>query len=400
MCIGPTPQKDGIVLGLFDMLSPASAEKEKEKVVWSMTPVSLKRKRDVLGDLQGNNEAPVMAQTPSRIKRRVTKEGDVENHDMSGLVQNDRHESMSSTSSTKRKRLNRSLSTTTPSKTRAVDAHTTPSKGSAAFLVGYGEETPAFLRRTNSQSAMMNGLGGDGNDDFDVKDLAWSPVRRRPRPLGRSLSALVQGLRQMEDEKADEDLALLRELEDDQHLVPKSGSDPPQRPKLLVRDSQVAELPLGPDKGSSSDEEEDTVRDGEEKPGRRWKKKGQKRTTRKVNIKPSTVKWKPEPSWREQGSIQVDYSNDTAKLDTVGADKLLEAHGMDEPGGGRAEKESKISKIRAMIEKNKVTKPQAQTENRGKTKVGALAHMNFRSLKIKNKNSKGKGRGGRFGRRR
>ena len=197
----------------------------------------------------------------------------------------------------------------------------------------------------------------------------------------------------MEDEKADEDLDLLRELEDDQCLVPKTGFKPPQRPRLLVRDSQVAEMPLGPDKGSSSDEEEDTVQDGEEKPGRRWKKKGQKRTTRKVNIKPSIVKWKPEPSWREQSDIQV-----AAEIDTVGADKLLEAHGLDEPSEGLAQKESKISKIRAMIAKNKVAKPQEQTERKGKTKVGALAHMNFRSLKIKNKNSKGKGSGGRFGR--
>ena len=380
------------------MLSPASAEKEGAKFDCSTTPVSFKRRRLVLGDLQGNNEAPIVVQTPSRTKTRVTKQGDVENHDTGELVQDDPHESIPSRSTSKRKRVNGSFTATTPSRTRMVDAHTTPSRGSATFLADCGEETPAFLRRTNSQSAMMHNSARDGKDDFDFKDLVWSPVRKRPRPLGRSLSALVQGLRQMEDEKADEDLNLLRELEDDQHLVPMTGLNPPQRPKLLVRDSQVAEMPLGPDRGSSSDEEEDTVQGGEAKPGRRWKKKGQKRTTRKVNIRPSTVKWKPEQSWRGQDNIQVDYSKDTAEIDTVGAGELFEARGLDEPGEGLAENESKISKIRAMIEKNKVAKSQEQTKKKGKTKVGALAHMNFRSLKIKNKNSKGKGGGGRFGR--
>ena len=61
---------------------------------------------------------------------------------------------------------------------------------------------------------------------------------------------------------------------------------------------------------------------------------------------------------------------------------------------------SKTSKIRAMIEKSRAAGVEEPVAKKSKTKVGALAHMNFRSLNIKNKNSKGKGKGGRFGRRR
>ena len=187
MCIGPTPQKDGIVLGLFDMLSPASAEKKGAKLDWSMTPVSMKRRRAVLGDLQGNSEAPTIAQTPSRIKSDIRKEGDDENHDMGGFVQNDRHESIPPTSSSKRKRADECLTVTTPSKMRVVDAHTTPSRCSATFLADFGEETPAFLRRTISQSAMMHNSREDGNDEIGMKDIVWSPVRRRSQ-TARSIS--------------------------------------------------------------------------------------------------------------------------------------------------------------------------------------------------------------------
>lgn len=39
-------------------------------------------------------------------------------------------------------------------------------------------------------------------------------VRKLPKPAGRGLSALVKGLRDMEDEKLDEELEMLREMEE------------------------------------------------------------------------------------------------------------------------------------------------------------------------------------------
>ena len=242
----------------------------------------------------------------------------------------------------------------------------------------------------------------DEDEDMNSKEILWSPIRPRPRPLGRTLSALVQGLRQMEDQQADDDLDILRELERD-HPDMAWMSKPSMPAKVLVQDSQAVEMPLGPDRSISSDEDEEEQRAGEKAP-RQWKKKGQKRTTRKVNIKPTTAKWKPEPTWV---AIQNTDDQGPGQDEGVCETQVVEQPTVPEPMHSNAanglesqsEQATKISKIRAMIQKAKVTTSADEPGKKSKTKVGALAHMNFRSLKIKNKNSKAKGRGGRFGRR-
>lgn len=297
-------------------------------------------------------------------------------------------------------------SLTTPSKRRALDSRMNPS-GSGASLTKIGEETPSFLRRTNSLGAISQNATAEGDDDANPDGISWSPVRPRPKPFGRTLSALVQSLRQIEDDKADEDLDLLRELENDR-TTPALTFQPSIKPAILVHNSQAIAARLGPDRGISSDEDQ-MEEDVEGKPGKKWKKKGQKRTTRKVNLKPTTVKWRPEPEWEgpqggkgngnigEEAHALDEGVGETQRTDELMANKAalkeITKEVQDVPA-------SKISKIRAMIEKTKAARIEEPAGKKSKTKVGALAHMNFRSLNIKNKNSKCKGKGGRFGRRR
>lgn len=67
-------------------------------------------------------------------------------------------------------------------------------------------------------------------------------------------------------------------------------------------------MPLGPDGGGDSEdseiEEEGKGRDG--RPLKTWKRKGQKRTTRRVLMKPNVAKWKPEPAWKGEAESEDD----------------------------------------------------------------------------------------------
>lgn len=244
--------------------------------------------------------------------------------------------------------------------------------------------TPAFLRR-DSQRA----VSGKENEDYE-DGISWSPVAVRKIPqayAGKRLSALVKGLRDMEEERLDEDLAMLREMEDG-----NSPNNKVQQPKIQVNDSQRPDLPLGPDAAIESEEDlgavENKGRDG--KPLRVWKKKGQKRTTRKVTMRPNAAKWKPEPAWKG-GIDNEDSDEEVAALETQTSVQGVDSN--EQNSEGEAEQGRKKTKSAGSKQDGKdgfVTKV--------KKKISATAHANFRALKIKNKQSKAK-RGGRFGRR-
>jgi 26S proteasome regulatory subunit N12 len=228
--IGPTPQRDGIVLGLFDMMP-------------SETP---SKKRTVLGDVGLN-----VPQTPSRKFQDAASETSLESR-----ARGDR----TPLSAGKRFIFNQFV---TPKK-RKLDEEGTPSSALR------GLATPAFLRRDNVLSAI------DEEDEATPRPAPW-----KRRGLGRSLSAMIQAMKKDEDDKFDEEADIMRELEMEEEgiVAPKK----PRRPEILVEDSQ-APMPLGPDRGletdEDSDEEPELGADG--KPRRAWKKKGLKRQTRRV----------------------------------------------------------------------------------------------------------------------
>lgn len=306
----------------------------------------------------------------------------------------DTHEShhKSSLGGTKSKPLNELL---TPFSRRTKDFSTPASRSGVSKL--RFDETPAFLRR-DSQSAGM----GKENVSAD-EGVSWSPVAigKLPKAAGRGLSALVRGLREMEDEALDEELDMLRDMES--KSAPRNEED---QPKILVNDSQRPDMPLGPDGGLETDEDgveyadEGKGRDG--KPLKVWKKKGQKRTTRRVLMKPNSAKWQPEPAWRV-GQANGDEEDGIAETQIVGAvrstdwkehdrnsdgyEDIVGSQGATEAGNGRGNAFDKDLEKKESLAK------------KVKKKISATAHANFRALKIRGKQSKEK-KGGRFGRKR
>ncbi|KAI4208709.1 MAG: hypothetical protein LQ348_000030 [Seirophora lacunosa] len=386
--IGPTPQKNGRVLGLFDLLTPSSSFR---------TP----SKRQSLAPLPSN-----VVVTPSRL--RPQGEDDSQAKPTSSIAQRSR----SPPSASKRMYL---ASFLTPSARRIADSSNTPEAPSSVSKLRF-DDTPAFLRRASqrfSQGSNLNAINDEGRE----KAFSWSPVAGRtirPKPAGRGLSALVKGLREREEAKLDEELDILREMEDGNVDAPESQTK--SGPTLCVEDSQAPDMPLGPDGqgDSESDDQERLNAEGKDRNGRPlkvWKKKGQKRTTRRVMIRPNTAKWKPEPEWKggqedenkeEVATIEETQFATTVKAREPDAD-AAELHTDDDYVSEGVSDENELQDLTKPNEAKKRGKlKEAQNDQpKGKKKrmISATAHANFRSLKIKNKNSKAKGRG-RFGRRR
>ncbi|KAJ5115866.1 hypothetical protein N7456_000214 [Penicillium angulare] len=234
--IGPTPQRDGKALGLFDMLSESGGS--------NATP-SAKRQKDALA---------AGFRTPSKPKRfdPIAEAPEEEGEEESSRL------SRTPASSTKQFYLANLFATPTTMRYAAMvegednNAANGHGNGNGQELEGpvsrhsNPSETPSFLRRSNigrfpPQSANENG--------------GLSPIAsRKPTQFAsRGLSSLVQGLRDMEEERMEDDWDVLREIEEEQDML-----------NFEAMESQAIETEYQ----------------------RPYKKKGQKRTTRKVNMRP------------------------------------------------------------------------------------------------------------------
>ncbi|KAL8668093.1 MAG: hypothetical protein Q9202_000071 [Teloschistes flavicans] len=391
--IGPTPQKNGRVLGLFDLLTPSST--------WR-TP----SKRQCLAPLPEN-----VVGTPSRARAQGAKH-EAENADVTPEGSQKRKRSRSPPSASKRTYLNTFL---TPSTRRFFsDVGNTPDGIKPVSALNF-DDTPAFLKRDGHSFAPKQHAAHDNDAEGS---FSWSPVAVRtirPKPVMRGLSALVKGLREMEDAKLDEEMEMLREMEgvgrEQKPSLIRSA------PKLCMEDNQAPEMPLGPDgQGESGDDDVNALKadsmDRNGKPLKIWKKKGQKRTTRRVMIRPNTAKWKPEPEWK--GGKEVDSDDEVVGVEEtqLGTDGQAEAAAHEIDGlqtddeyvserlvDGDAPKDQEATKEGKQRKRPKQGAGSKPPKEKKKKTVSATAHANFRALKIKNKQSKGKGRG-RFGRRR
>jgi len=254
-------------------------------------------------------------------------------------------------------------------------------------------------KKSSSQDVDAEGEEGGG-------EVSWSPVAvRLPRkPAGRCLSALVKGLRNMEEEKLDEELEMLREMECEELGIPIAkpvgpgpGAAIARKTQVQVEDSQQVEMPLGADGEREGDESSESDAEQLGRDGRKlrvWKKKGQKRSTRRVVMRPTVGKWVPEKEWacgedeegKGEGVVRDTQVGGQGKEGEAGAG--LE-DGDDSESGEDGEGNKVVGKDGKGTVGKKAKKPK---------KVSATAHANFRALKIRNKQSKGK-RGGRFGRR-
>lgn len=339
LILGPTPQKDGKILGIFDLLN-------------SVTPNN--RDRAAFEDLQNN-----IVTTPSKFDKLP------DSPDMKITIKDSR----TPVSSSKRFLLD---SLVTPMKRKSGEDGT-PSLCRDLFA------TPSFLRRDNPVSAPV---------------IEGIPSPEIPRPLkrrviGRSLSNIIEELRKVEDtcESAyEDDLDAMRELE-----VAESRRS--NIPKATVEDSQAC-VTLDVDGFVPSDFEHDLesapemeTNGASRKP---WKKKGLKRQTKRVIMRP--VK-------KQLAEVSVSEASGNGDVNTVAETQHLQTGNcVDVNNGDNAASDfddwSESSELKAAPKtmSAKMESRKGPEQKRGRN-ANATVHANFRKLKIKNKNSKAKGRG-------
>ena len=401
--IGPTPQRNGYALGLFDLLTPsklASAQKPTHQI----TP--------------GRARAPDPEATPCKRPRTTPRAGS-----MNLLGEPDAgnaYTPIKGLATPTKARVTPAKAIATPVKNSATPARhsrTPPSTGRRHFLdaflqtptarrLGLGERgylgprnsavsnddvndvsTPSSQKR--GTAAARFGLAkvaeeveekeNQGNPSEDA-EVSLSPVKVRlpPKPIGRLLSELVRGLRNMEEERMDEELDLLREMEADEN-----GETPEPQDTRAVDGESLNNEEQGVD-GEKTGEVRNEAGEGS-KATRVWKKKGQRRTTRNVRIQPSTAKWKPEPEWK--GGVESDSEEQNEASETKQSDAEFEDLSEKQEGAERSKSQNHDKKGKG--DKGKPGRPPRT--------ISATANPNFRALKLKNKNSRA--RRGRFGRR-
>ncbi|KAJ5769242.1 hypothetical protein N7520_003801 [Penicillium odoratum] len=384
--IGPTPQRDGKALGLFDMLSESGG---------SQATPSAKRQRDVLA---------AGFRTPSKPKLFEPIAEEPEEEGTSRL-------SRTPASSTKQFYLANLFATPTTMRYAAmVEAEdnnaqekNTQETEPAASQHSNPSGTPSFLRRSNS---------GRYPAPTTNEGPGLSPIAsRKPRQFaGRGLSHLVKGLREMEEERMEDEWDMLREIEAEQEGF----------------HFEVPEV-----KGPVTEKQQP------------YKKKGQKRTTRRVNIRPSISKPKKQedlyPDLYSESDDELAAVPETqipevpkevpAEANADDHDDVASLHSISEPGSeyegdtdvdsdGDPEYNEKaktpprpksfsdrikeavlMAKPTAMDPPAKPPKPQEPEKEKKPRdrKINPQAHANYRSLKIKNRG--GSRGGGRFRRR-
>lgn len=348
--LGPTPQRDGRVLGLFDLLV--------ERELGTPSKEEMGRRREVRGDVTGHLDV-----TPR--KRLAESEEGTPRLGRTPM------------SSSKRQMLDNFM---TPLKKKDTNAGGgTPSSVSKLQL-----ETPQFLKRHALPTVDEN-----GKSQFDMP----APLRLPRKPLGRGLSEIVASLRKDEEEKLDDDLEALREAE-----AGEDGPPPPVRKPVeedfLVKDSQPGRPLLGgfDDEGLYDSPDEKVVgRDGNPLPV--FKKKGQKRTTRKVNIKPV---WKGRPTNTGHNHDEQD-EEDVVPETQVAGDAAHPGNDLD----ADSDFEDELGTPSAPADAKKTASTKEGTGKKVMRKVNELAHANFRRLKLRNHGAKGgPGHNSKFRRRR
>lgn len=277
----------------------------------------------------------------------------------------------------------------TPVKRKREDEAATPSTGKRQFA------TPAFLRRSFPLAPI--------EEDGDCAAVNAPPFKKRG--LVRSLSSIIQGLRKQEEERLDDDWDVLNEIEAEER-----GDKP--APRVLVEDSQVAEMPLGPDRGVDEDES-DAVPDpgsldAHGNPRKVWKKKGLKRQTKRVIMRPVMQKSKqpeetPESDAKEDGIVAESQLEPRPRKRVCPENQAADENTEQEAQGSEYSDDDLPSEPEALARPCKKPvaspeKPNGGIVTKAARKISAHAHANFRKLKIKNKNSKANGRG-RFSRR-
>lgn len=350
--IGPTPQRNGIAIGLFDLLPVVETPSKRRAVLVDVVPNALR--------------------TPCKTGNRTQRESSEE----CGRLCERTPQSVG-----KRFMLDQF---TTPQKRKRGDEGT-PTSASRDLA------TPAFLRRDNF---------------VGIVDDEESPPRRAPwklRTLGRSLSSMIRSRKKQEEERFDEEADIMREME-----MEAAGISIPKKsaaPKILVPDSQVA-VSLGPDGFAQSDDENDHEEttggvDQNGNPLRVWKKRGLKRQTRRVIMRPHIAKAAPQPSLAVDNDSEAEVQETQANKENEPGDDCDSGSEYASDHSHTPKKRKTVAKKKAETKANTIAKEEAGKPGpvrKAVRKVKATANANYRKLKIKSKGGNGGG-GRRFGRR-
>ncbi|KUI61691.1 DNA replication regulator SLD2 [Cytospora mali] len=434
--IGPTPQRDGRVLGLFDFLPFKDAEIESpSKPNGSIRPtegggagatashITTARQQQQ----RGNGRA--VQETPRKGKYTMD----------TGLgIEVDLTRTPSTRSRPQQSPRKGVLAT--PSQrhnwNRVVK---TPSSSHSVSKLQFS--TPAFLRRIPMPNISEN-------SEFASPE----PIRLPRKPIVRGLSSILADLRRTEEEQLDDDLDVLREMENEGTSTKPAERSSPSSTKpaptpapataptskkaekaqdidsILAEDSQKQNMNL---LGGFDDEGMYDSEDGEQegvdrggKPLKVYKKKGQKRTTRKANMRP--VRTKRPSTGAVPGSEQAGESdNEVVPVTQLGArGQAQEEEGDPALLSGSEFAGSDYDDDEDELAQDQPTKPKKAAGKHGKKeiapaakgkgddkpegtvkkaarKVNELAHANFKRLKLRNSGAKGgPGFNSRFRRRR
>ena len=284
--------------------------------------------------------------------------------------------------------------------------------------------TPSFLKR-DSHRTRMPAI----EETADCFSISPEMVRLPRKPLVRGLSSMLANLRKMEEEAADEDLEALREIEME-GFTSKTGKPALKSTNEEVTHVEDGQLPglLGgfDDEGKYDSEPEELKnpavgRDGQ--PLKIFKKKGQKRTTRRVIMKPvRNTKSQRKPYPQDQADSSSPEPEETRQFEPPEVEDgeavfetQQDSNGLYAAEGGNFDSDSG-SEYTASEGGTRYRRPGQQKKIKlgdnggGKTegkvkkavrKVGAMAHANFKRLKLRNGGAKGTmhGHGSRFRRR-
>jgi 26S proteasome regulatory subunit N12 len=319
LILGPTPQKNGIFVGMFDTIA-------------IQTPT---HRRSALAEVDDNT-----LQTPSKLASTPSS----------------RDSKLQKTPMSEGKRFFLDQYTT-PRKAGGHDE--TPSSISKKYM------TPAFFKKYRDVPANLA-----GEEPSEPRRAPW----KRPKFM-RTLSSMIQDLKKGEEvieedeDEFDDEMMVLREMEEEESAggqsLARSKADAPGS-ATMDRDGFVAA-------GVREDAPQDKAEDAAKQPVRVYKKKGQKRTTRRV---------------KSRSPLRFRTALTTSVRPTRTAAPALAGETLDDTDERDSEDQAG-AKIR--VEPAKV-----QAKSKGGRKKKDLA--NYCKLKIKNKNSKANGRG--FGRRR
>lgn len=295
---------------------------------------------------------------------------------------------------------------------------TTPQGPGSASRLQFA--TPAFLKRAAQQSLATV----DENGQYLESPR---PLRLPRKPLVRGLSSVVASLRKLEEEEHDDELDALREMEMESEgesgvRRPPAPKPPVERPPAGegddappavaagegavpaasdapadVGDSQVQATNL---LGGFDDEAayDSPIEDGLDRGGRPlrvFKKKGQKRTTRLVKMKPTRTKRPVDDGGDEtdedaipETQFEAAKTGDSDPLD-LGSSSEFDGSESEDDDKETAKKAKKTTRANAKAKKTKDDGKDEGVVKRTVRKVKATAHANFKRLKLRNNGAKG-----------